>query len=72
MRRPEQTSRTLRRQQRSETRNFLLLLLIIVGVVAVVQVMLFLTMTRIRAENGNILNRIHQAPDTIGSPSTSS
>jgi hypothetical protein len=66
MRRPEHTARTLRRHERSETRNFLLLLLFIVGVVAVVQVLLFLTMTRIRAGNGNILNHVHHAPAPIG------
>ena len=66
MRRPEQTSRTLRRLERNETRNFLLLLLFIVGVVAVVQVLLFLTMTRIRAGNGNILNHVNHAPELMG------
>ena len=65
MKRPEQTARTLRRQERSETRNFLLLLLFIVGVVAAIQVLLFLTMTRLGAGNGNILNHVRQAPAAI-------
>lgn len=66
MKRPEPTARTLRRQERSESRNFLLLLLFIVGVVALIQVLLFLTMTRIGAGNGNILNHVRASPETIG------
>ena len=65
MRRPDQTARTLRRQERSEARNFLLLLLFIVGVVAAIQVLLFLTMTRLGAGNGNILNHVRQSPAAI-------
>lgn len=65
MRRPDQTARTLRRQERSESRNFLLLLLFIVGVVAAIQVLLFLTMTRLGAENGNILNHVRQSSEAI-------
>lgn len=44
MKRSEPTARTLKRQ---ENRGFLLLLLAIVGVVALIQVLLFLTMTRL-------------------------
>jgi hypothetical protein len=65
MKRPEQTARTLRRQERSESRNFLLLLLFIVGVVALIQVLLFLTMTRMRPSNGNILDHGRSAPAAI-------
>ncbi|MBV8879423.1 MAG: hypothetical protein JO332_05650 [Planctomycetaceae bacterium] len=56
MKRSEQTARTLRQQERAESRNFLLLLLVIVGVVALIQVLLFLTMTRIGTEPRSILH----------------
>ena len=65
MKRSEQTARSLRRQERSESRNFLLLLLFIVGVVAAIQVLLFLTMTRLGVENGNILNHVRRTPAGI-------
>jgi hypothetical protein len=66
MKRPEHTARTLKRLERSESRNFLLLLLFIVGAVALIQVLLFLTMTRIGAGNGNILNHVRLTPVPIG------
>jgi len=56
MKRSEPTARTLKRQDRSETRMFLLLLLAIVGVVALIQVLLFLTMTRFG--HGNVPTQI--------------
>jgi len=65
MRRPDQTARTLRRQEQSESKNFLLLLLFIVGVVAAIQVLLFLTMTRLGADHGNILNHVRQSSEAI-------
>jgi len=65
MKRPEPTARTLRRQEQTESRNFLLLLLFIVGVVALIQVLLFLTMTRIGAGTGNILNHVRTSPEGI-------
>jgi hypothetical protein len=65
MKRSEPTARTLRRQENAESRNFLLLLLVIVGVLALIQVMLFLTMTRIGEGNGIILNHVRIAPAPI-------
>jgi hypothetical protein len=56
MKRSEPTARTLKRQDRSETKAFLLLLLAIVGVVALIQVLLFLTMTRLG--HGNVTHLI--------------
>jgi len=55
MKRSEQTARTLRRQERGVTRNFLLLLLFIVGVVALIQGLLVLTMTRIGPGTGFLI-----------------
>jgi len=62
MKRPEPTARTLRRQERSESRNFLLLLLFIVGVVALIQVLLFLTLTHVEAGSANFLEHVRRAP----------
>jgi hypothetical protein len=65
MKRPEPTARTLKRQERTEARNFLLLLLLIVGVVAVIQVLLFLTMTHIGTGSGHILQHVRRLPSSI-------
>jgi hypothetical protein len=65
MKRPEPTARTLRRQERAETRNFLLLLLVIIGAVAVVQVLLFLTLTRIGTGSANFLEHVRRAPAPV-------
>ena len=69
MKRSESTARTLRRQERSESRNFLLLLLFIVGVVALIQVLLFLTLTRIGTGSANFLEHVRRAPATISARS---
>jgi hypothetical protein len=47
MKRSEPTARTIRRETPGETRGFLLLLLLIVAVVAAIQILLFMTITRI-------------------------
>jgi len=65
MKRPEHTAWTLRRQENAESRNFLLLLLAIVGFLALIQVLLFLTMTRIGEGNGIILNHVRIGPAPI-------
>jgi hypothetical protein len=58
MKRPEPTTRTVRRQEREASRNFLLLFLLIIGVVAVIQVVLFFTLTRLGAGSGNFLQHV--------------
>ena len=65
MKQPEPTTRTLKRQQRSEGRNFLLLLLLIVGVVAVIQVLLYLTLTHIGPGSGRILQHVRGLPASV-------
>jgi hypothetical protein len=58
MKRSETTSRTLARQERAESRNFFLVLLLIVGAVALIQVLLFLTVTRLEMGSGNFLQHV--------------
>lgn len=49
MQHSEQTARAIRRREQSESKGFLQLLFLIVGVVALIQVLLFLTITRMGA-----------------------
>jgi hypothetical protein len=71
MKRPDPTARTLRRQERAVTRNFLLLLLLIVGVVAVIQVLLFLTLTHVGTESATFLEHVRHAPALLSGASAS-
>jgi hypothetical protein len=65
MKRSEPTARTIRRETPGETRGFLLLLLLIVAVVAAIQILLFLTITRIGAHGGLHLQQVERAPRQI-------
>lgn len=49
MKRSESTIRAIRNRQQGDTKGFLLLLLLVVAAVALIQVLLFLTITRIGA-----------------------
>ncbi len=64
MKRSEPTARTLRREQPGESRGFLLLLLLlIVAVVAAIQILLFLTITRIGTGGAGLhLQQAERAP----------
>ncbi|HZE97110.1 MAG TPA: hypothetical protein VE981_08780 [Planctomycetota bacterium] len=59
MKRPPPTARTQKRE-REESKNFLILLLVIVGVVALIQVLLFVTMLRMRPGSPSYLQHIGQ------------
>jgi hypothetical protein len=63
MKRSEPTARTIRRETPGETRGFLLLLLLIVAVVAAIQILLFLTITRMgTGVAGFHLEQVERAP----------
>ncbi len=67
MKRPESTARTMRRQERAVTRNFLLLLLVVVGAVALIQVLLMLTMTHLDLGSASFLEHVRRSPPPIHS-----
>lgn len=67
MKRPEPTARTLRRQERVVTRNFLLVLLVVVGAVALIQVLLFLTMSHLDVGSASFLEHVRRSPPSIQS-----
>jgi len=70
MKRPEPTARTLKREERAVTRNFLLVLLVVVGAVALIQVLLFLTMTRLDLGSAGFLEHVRRSPPSIHSDPT--
>lgn len=63
MKRPEPTARSIRRRQ--DSKEFLLILLLVVAVVALIQVLLFVTITRMGSHaTGLHLEQVERGPQS--------